>query len=98
MPETVATVETALHDVLTHLSAARAALDGQPLAADVDEAILTLHEAIDLPDPSHAPDTTPSVALRAAEDALDTIPLTDRPLWLLPLRAELAMLRRRSLS
>ena len=40
----------------------------------------------------------PHAALTAAESALDAIPLPDRPLWLLPLRAELAILRRRSTS
>lgn len=98
MPETVATVETALHDVLTHLSAARAALDGQPLAADVDEAILTLHEIAELPETTTEGTEEPHAALTAAESALDAIPLPDRPLWLLPLRAELAILRRRSTS
>lgn len=98
MTETATAVTTALAEVLGHLAGARAALDGNPLGRDVDEAILTLHEIAELPETTTEGTEEPHAALTAAESALDAIPLPDRPLWLLPLRAELAILRRRSTS
>ena len=96
---TPAFLDSTLHEVLGHLTQARTAIsDTHPLTEHLEEVALTLHEVVDLEAPEITIDTTtsPEEALRGAERALDAIPAQDRPLWLLPLRAELAILRRRS--
>ena len=76
------------------------AILSMPLAPDLEEVELTIHEVLEfgyvnLPEPGIA---TPHAALLAAEETLDHLPKDQRPLWLLPMRAELAILRRRSVA
>lgn len=91
-------LDQALERVLRLLGTARLLSDGTTLGQDLREAELTIHEVLeiseaDLPQPSIE---TAHAALTAAEAVLDELPLEHRPLWLLPMRAELAILRRRS--
>lgn len=96
------TTTTSLEEVLTQvlhlIAAARTATpETDPLRGDLHEVELTLHEVCDLPDITDAGQThTAHTALVAAEATLDTVARGQRPLWLLPLRTELAILRRRS--
>lgn len=90
-----ATLERVLHLLVT----ARAVTpDGASLDHDLHEVELTIHEVLEVAG-DHTPMhdfTTAHAALTAAEAALDALAPRQRPLWLLPLRAELAILRRRS--
>lgn len=91
-------LDQALERVLRLLGTARLLSEGSPLVPDLHEVELTIHEvleiaAADLPEP-HI--DTVHAALSAAEEALDELPRDQRPVWLLPMRAELAILRRRS--
>lgn len=87
-----------LEQVLAHLVDARIAADDPDLQEALHEVELTLYEVCDLPTRSEPTTgvTKAHDALVAAEQALDDLPRAERPLWLLPLRAEVAILRRRS--
>lgn len=93
-------LDQAMERVLRLLGTARLQAADTPLAPDLEEVELTLHEVlefgdVDLPEPGI---DNPYAALTAAEEALDSLPNDQRPLWLLPMRAELAILRRRSVA
>lgn len=93
-------LDATLEHVLRLLATARRTSTDARLADDVREVELTIHEVLDAPtDPEAVTDvTTAADALTAAEAALDDLPRDQRPMWLLPFRAELAILRRRSLT
>lgn len=93
-------LDEAMERVLRLLGTARLQAADTPLAPDLEEVELTIHEVLEfgdanLPEPGIA---TPHAALLAAEETLDHLPKDQRPLWLLPMRAELAILRRRSVA
>ena len=90
----------ALERVLRLLGTARLLSEATSFQHDLREVELTIHEVIeisnaDLPEPNIE---TAHAAMTAAEAALDELPRDQRPLWLLPMRAELAILRRRSVA
>lgn len=93
-------LDSTLEHVLRLLTTARSTTADAHLAEDLREVELTIHEVL-----AAAADTDPVAdvltahgALTAAESALDDLPRDQRPMWLLPLRAELAILRRRSVT
>lgn len=92
-------LQQTLEQVLGHLVDARAAAKDTDLQDALHEVELTLYEVCDLParsEPTTGGVTHTHDALVAAEHALDGLPRAERPLWLLPLRTEVAILRRRS--
>lgn len=93
-----ASLDATLTHVLRLLTTARNTAADTQLGDDLREVELTIHEVLDAPaDPDLVADVTTALdALTAAEATLDALPRDQRPLWLLPLRAELAILRRRS--
>ena len=94
-------LEESLTRVVRLLTTARSVSSDPSLVADLQEVELTIHEVLEIAVPAALPEgdiTTAHTALTAAEAELDALPRAHRLLWLLPLRAELAILRRRSVA
>lgn len=91
-------LDDALERVLRLLTTARSVCADPSLAQDVQEVELTIHEVLEVAAHTQLDSTVTTAhdALTAAEATLDAIPRDHRALWLLPFRAELAILRRRS--
>lgn len=92
-------LDSALEKVLRLLTSARDTTgEDTQLAGDLREVELTIYEVLEAaPEPDSVPGIASAhAALTAAEATLDRLSRDQRPLWLLPLRAELAILRRRS--